>query len=414
MDAIEKRYGVLIDYVDAPYAAPQDTEAAHYRPGHATLIPKTHSISVSYTPLGQGPRGIRYLSCNAATLGCAPVETWPELGMTALIQQVLNQFAAQGGQVFLVRKLNMPYGPRWEVFPEEARNHSGVFVYQPDILGANVIFPSKAAGAGGQTQTPNDLLRSIYLQLESKWGSEFRIAGIPAGIPGETNATLEGESVTAWEALARFMGPGWVLRFYYAPDNGMYYPNMARLPYRQPPRPPTPTPAPARLASPRPQPPGYWQFMARTPEGMSQMQGALVQAGFLHSAPSGKWDKGTIAAVRQFQVASGIPSTGRLDTLTVLKLEAYLPKYRPRIPPKPAVDPILFGWLDSTQRGRIEIQEALTKAGFYSGPTTGRFDVQTRAALKAFQKANGIPPADGIFDFNTAQKLAPFLPKPKE
>ncbi len=413
MNAIEKRYGVLVDYVDPPYAASHDVEAAHYRPGHVTPVPKTRSVTIVYTQKKHHPKDIRYLSCNAATLGCAPVNFWPEGGMTALIQRVLDQFAAEGGQTFSVRKLNMPYGPRWEVFPQEARDRSGAFVHLPDLLGAEVLFPTWNTGVGGQAQAGNDLLRPVYRQLEQRWGNRFRVAGIPPGSPAEPNAVLEAESMTGWEAFARFMGPGWVLRLYYAPDNGMYYPNMARLPYRPPPRPPTPTPEPARLTSPRRQPPGYWQFMARTPKGVSEIQRALAKAGYFHAAPNGKWDANTTAALRRFQVASGLPSTGKLDTITVLKLEAYLPMHRLTIPPKPAVGPLLFHWLDSTQRGWSDIQEALTKAGFYSGPITGRFDVKTRAALKAFQKANGIAPEDGIFDYNTAQKLAPFLPKPK-
>lgn len=412
MNAIEKRYGVLIDYVDPPYAGPQDVEAAHHRSDHLTPVPKTRSISIIYRQLGRGPKGIRYISCNTATLGCAPVNSWPEGGMTALIQRVLDEFTAQGGQTFLVRKLNMPYGPRWEVFPEEAPNRSGALIHQPDLLSATVSFPTKLATLGKQRQT--NILRSIYQQLESRWEDKFRIAGVTPSPSGAPSTALEGERMTGWEALSRFMGPGWVLRLYYAPDNGMYYPNLVRLPYRPPPRPPTPTPAPARLTSPRPQPPGSWQFVARTPKGIREIQRALARAGSFHGEPSGKWDADTTAALRQFQAASGLPSTGKLDTITVIKLEAYLPTHRLTIPPKPAVDPALFHWLDSTRRGWTEIQEALTRAGFYSGPTTGTFDVKTRAAVKAFQKANGIAPEDGVFDYNTAQKLAPLLPKPKK
>ncbi|HEV2386752.1 MAG TPA: peptidoglycan-binding domain-containing protein [Candidatus Acidoferrales bacterium] len=412
MDAIEKKYGVLIDYVDPPYLALQDTEQAHYRAGHTTLIPKMRSILVSYTQLGQGPKGIPYLSCNAATLGCAPVDAWPEEGMTRLIQQVLDQFAAQGGQSFLVRKLSMPYGPRWEVYPEEARGQSGPLEYQPDLLGAAVSIPGEQQAGQAKAQMPDDLLGSIFRQLEADWGGRFRVAGMPLESPTPAAPALpSGESVSGWEALARFMGPGWVLRLNYAPDNGVYYPNMARLPYRPPPRPPTPAPASARLVPLTPHPPGYWLFQARTPAGILEIQRALARAGYLRSAPNSRWDSKPTSALRKFQAASGLPSTGKLDALTVLKLGAYLPMYRPALPPKPAVDPALFHWLDSTQPGWMEIQQALTKAGFYSGPITGVWDVKTRAALKAFQKANGITPAQGIFEDRTADKLAPFLPK---
>ena len=56
LDVIEERYGVLIDYVDPQYAAPQDTESVSYRPGRVTVGPKTHTISVQTRRSMGGPR----------------------------------------------------------------------------------------------------------------------------------------------------------------------------------------------------------------------------------------------------------------------------------------------------------------------------------------------------------------------
>jgi len=79
--------------------------------------------------------------CNTDTLGCAPVTARPKEGIEGLIQEVLHQFAEQGGQIFAVRKLEMPYGARWEVYPIYARDQSGTMVAQPDFLSAMISIP---------------------------------------------------------------------------------------------------------------------------------------------------------------------------------------------------------------------------------------------------------------------------------
>ena len=114
---------------------------------------------------GKPDGGIPYIACKVETLGCVPVKAGPEDGMTALIQRVLSQFATQGGQAFLVQKLDMSYGPRWEVFPEEARDRSGGFVHQPDILDVNIYIPKRRA--------PVDMLATICDELTNRWGHKF-------------------------------------------------------------------------------------------------------------------------------------------------------------------------------------------------------------------------------------------------
>ena len=78
------------------------------------------------------------------------------------------------------------------------------------------------------------------------------------------------------------------------------------------------------------------------------------------------------------------------------------------------MDPALAYWLESTSDGRKEIEQALAKAGFYHGPITStRSNPAAQAALKAFREANGLQPT-GYFDYVTAEKLAPFIPSPKQ
>jgi uncharacterized protein (TIGR02594 family) len=57
-----------------------------------------------------------------------------------------------------------------------------------------------------------------------------------------------------------------------------------------------------------------------------------------------------------------------------------------------------------------DLQNKLTEAGF-STPTTGRFDADTKAALKKFQASKGLK-ADGLFGPQTANALMPSLSIP--
>ena len=55
-----------------------------------------------------------------------------------------------------------------------------------------------------------------------------------------------------------------------------------------------------------------------------------------------------------------------------------------------------------------QVQLALKKAGFYSGPVDGKLGRQTRKAVKAFQRSNGLAP-DGRVGTKTSMALAKFL-----
>lgn len=57
-----------------------------------------------------------------------------------------------------------------------------------------------------------------------------------------------------------------------------------------------------------------------------------------------------------------------------------------------------------------QIQAALKNAGYNPGPVDGRIGAQTREAIKAFQKDNGLKP-DGIVGKRTRQLLAEYLYK---
>lgn len=253
MDVIEKRYGVLIDYVDPQYVAPQDLQSVrslHEKPLKVPFeAPKTRTISVQYRQVPGTPESVASVyRCNLATLGCAPVTKRPKGGIRALIQQVLDEFAEQGGQVFAVRRRQMPYGTRWEVYPTKARDRSEKFVAQPDLLSARISIPQAR-------RWPEEMFELIARQLTRAWGIKFSVAllwwtvdpHMPA--PGQRPPELGAEGVSAWRAIADLMGPKGtlgVLRVRYGiNDCGYghakgcgygYGINIINLPHREPPR----------------------------------------------------------------------------------------------------------------------------------------------------------------------------------
>ncbi|HVB33895.1 MAG TPA: peptidoglycan-binding domain-containing protein [Patescibacteria group bacterium] len=420
MDVIERRYGVLIDYVDPLYLAPQDMQIITAVRGIPVKkpfpVPKVRTLSFQYKQVNEPPKNIPYLNCPLGGGACVPVSDWPQGGITALIQKVLDQFAADGGQVFGVRKLNMSYGPRWDVYPERVRDQGGTFGYQPDVLSAIINIPE-------EKRTWSQMLGEILSQLTASSGREFGGGTGPwdaSPMDGSSLPRTErgADNITAEKALAQLLGQWLVLRINsYAPDDSTYVVNIVNLPNRPLPRPPNPPPPKPPNLVPQSQPVGVWMAMAGTPKGVLDLQTALAKAGFLHAPPTTHWDKNAADAIRRLQAAYKFPVTGKLDELTIIKLEPYLPKLA--FPPPPSYltpNPLgrfLLNWLQSTRRGQMDIQRALTEEGFYSGALTGAFDLKTRNALTAYQKANGLTPT-GIFDDETSRKLAPLLLKMKD
>jgi murein L,D-transpeptidase YcbB/YkuD len=64
--------------------------------------------------------------------------------------------------------------------------------------------------------------------------------------------------------------------------------------------------------------------------------------------------------------------------------------------------------MEKTELSKKEIQTALKNAGFYNGPVDGVIGKKTRAAIRAFQKANGVKP-DGVIGKKTETLLLKYL-----
>lgn len=80
---------------------------------------------------------------------------------------------------------------------------------------------------------------------------------------------------------------------------------------------------------------------------------------------------------------------------------------KPMAAEKPAA-PMAEKKMAKSSPATMKIQEALKKAGFDPGPIDGIMGKKTRAAVMAFQKANGLK-ADGRVGKLTMAKLQPFM-----
>lgn len=56
---------------------------------------------------------------------------------------------------------------------------------------------------------------------------------------------------------------------------------------------------------------------APTAERVSEIQRALAKDGSFQGTPNGKWDDSTVAAMKKFQAAHGLNSSGKLDARTL-------------------------------------------------------------------------------------------------
>ncbi len=56
------------------------------------------------------------------------------------------------------------------------------------------------------------------------------------------------------------------------------------------------------------------------PERVKQIQQALIQAGYLHTEPNGKWDAETHDAMRRYQAENGFAETGLPEAKPLMKL----------------------------------------------------------------------------------------------
>lgn len=154
-------------------------------------------------------------------------------------------------------------------------------------------------------------------------------------------------------------------------------------------------------------------------ELVKQLQTKLMALGYYTGKISGNYLDATVEAVNEFQSRNALYVTGEANTATQAALYGSNARGKndtalPTVTPPPdivdfVVDDLTEVLLDDapaipyakqlkygvTDDLVTPLQERLTALGYYSGPISGNFLGNTRNAVKAFQKQNGLP-VDGI------------------
>lgn len=132
------------------------------------------------------------------------------------------------------------------------------------------------------------------------------------------------------------------------------------------------------------------------------LQQDLVYLGHLTSASMltgpGIFGPATQAALRAFQTARGVGSTGVYDAASRTAMRAALLARSPAVP----AQNLSFG---VTSSAVATLQSRLTSVGF-AVPATGYFGPMTQDAVLRFQRARGVPGADGSYGPLTRMALA--------
>ncbi len=298
IEALRERYHVPITYEEPRYVYAQDIQ------------------DISYIHRGPVPSGVKLIAPRGGTIHFqyAEVNGKPQEDITSLIRRLLTEYAAQGGPVFDVRERATPKGTQWNVIPVKARDTSGYFVDQPDILGAP-IYIAEARRSG------SEFLGEMLRQLRAETGYRVVLGTVETKLDGE--GVFGADNIPARDVLANLFGTDMVWDLNYDPGgDGKYILNLVWTPRPPPPLnpyilPPAPSTQPT---GPTHIPMGAVMHMARMRGGIMHIQSVLAQVGYYNREPTGRWDEETINCVKQFQAANSLPVTGRLDPETIGKL----------------------------------------------------------------------------------------------
>jgi len=151
-------------------------------------------------------------------------------------------------------------------------------------------------------------------------------------------------------------------------------------------------------------------------QDVKTLQKRLKELGYFKSTIDGKFGRDTVNAVKAFQTAHGLEADGVAGKATyeILFSENALKNGTTPTPvPTETPDPekeeeSAEAWpklkKDSAGDAVAQLQEALIELGYMSGKADGTYGEKTVAAVKAFQKANGLT-ADGTAGEETQKVL---------
>ena len=170
----------------------------------------------------------------------------------------------------------------------------------------------------------------------------------------------------------------------------------------------TPTPTPAPTLSPVEDAGGYIVLQrGSTGAEVQALQEALIELGFLKGNADSNFGEATEKAVIAFQQKNKYPDTGLVDP----NLQAFLYSGKPLNAKGEAtkintLSPAEGVTMRSNNTGEpvAQLQIGLKGLGYYTGEITRKYDSATSAAVKAFQKTNGLK-ADGLAGAETRKLL---------
>ena len=162
---------------------------------------------------------------------------------------------------------------------------------------------------------------------------------------------------------------------------------------------------------------------------VEEIQKILKDAHFDSGSTDGVMGSRTRQAIRNFQKEKGLWASGKVDSKTWLELSREKEKLKKEVTAQPLVLPAekyprevkseeeiarirqpqektIKAVLPNDRKKQIQI--GLRKAGFYKGGIDGKIGPQTKEAIKAFQKAEGLK-MDGAVGTKTWAALNKYL-----
>jgi putative peptidoglycan binding protein len=294
--ALREKYNLPITYEGPLYACPCDlVDMTNLRktPGPRIIVPRSRSFHFEY----------------------AEVNGKPQEETAQLLKRLVDEFAAQGGQVFEVRERVLPTGIQWNVVAKRARGSLGDFVDQPDILGAPIFIPKAR-------RNEDEFLTEIVQQLSTVTGYQVRFGGSDSNTLMGV-AELGADNISARDALTSPYGTRMVWELNYDPEHGGRY--FLNLSWITPPALPSLDPYSMPRAKATGIPDDFDKRRAAlrrlgTPSGRMELQSRLAQGGYYTGEPSGEWDRKTADALSKFQAANNLRVTGKPNQPTLQKL----------------------------------------------------------------------------------------------
>ena len=170
----------------------------------------------------------------------------------------------------------------------------------------------------------------------------------------------------------------------------------------------TATPTPVPTLTPEENAGGY-PILKKGSTGrfVRSLQEALIELGFLAGTADGNFGDATEKAVIAFQQKNSYPDTGLMDA----NIQAFLYSGKPKNKSGEAtqiktLSPVPGATMKANCTGALvgELQQMLKDLGYYTGTITNKYDADTKKAVAAFQKKNGLK-SDGIAGAETRTLL---------